>query len=335
MQRVRFGATGFQVAPFGFGTLTLGDPLDEAASHRLLDHVVDTGINLIDTANTYNGGLSETVIGNWLANRGGRDRVVLASKIRYAVGDDAETAGLSPRVLVRELEASLRRLRTDHLDLLFLHQPDDDTPLEVTLRCLDDQVRAGRLRAFGLSNFAAWQATEAVQLCRASGWARPLALEPIYNLIARDIETEVLPMAAHFDFGISSFNPLAGGLLAGRHHDGDAPEAQSTLERNRVYRRRYWHPRQREAAARLADIARDAGRTPVELALRFILDNPGIHVALLGATRVEQIDDCVRALDAPPLGDEERVACDRVWKDLSGPIPGYCRTNANVRTPGG
>lgn len=333
MQTRRFGATGLQLPPFGFGTMTLGAPLDESDSLALLDAAVDLGITHIDTANAYNAGRSEELIGRWLAQRGLRERVVLASKVRYAVGRDPDTAGLSPKVVVRELENSLRRLGTEYLDIYYLHQPDDDTPIEVTWRCLDALVSSGKIRYLGMSNYAAWQVVEAMHLARAHGWAQPLVVQSMYNAIARGIETELVPMTGRYDLATVAYNPLGGGLLTGRYAGQDEPPEGSRLAINAVYRRRFFDPRQRQAAERLAEIARAHGRTPVQLALRFLLDAGGVDAVLLGATRPEQLADSVSALEAPALDEEERREIDSVWKELSGPIPRYNRSNRNVKLP--
>lgn len=327
MERIRFGATGLKVSRFALGTMTLGDALDERASHELLDVATESGIDLIDTANAYNAGLTEEIVGRWLAARGQREQVVLVSKVRYPVGDDQSTAGLTPKVVVRELEATLRRLQTDYLDLYILHQPDDDTPIEVTLRCLDALVVAGKVRCIGLSNFAAWQVVEAIHIARQNGWARPLVCQFMYNAIARAADAELLPMTRAYDLGNMLYNPLAGGLLTGKHPlEGEAASG-TRLESNDMYRRRYWNPRQRAAAWQLQQIAVAGGRTPVELALRFLLDLADATTILLGATRPEQLHESLRSLQAAPLSDEERRGCEDVWNTLRGPIPPYNRSN--------
>jgi aryl-alcohol dehydrogenase-like predicted oxidoreductase len=308
------------VTPAAFGTMTLGDPVDETASFAILDRVVDHGVNFLDTANMYTGGRSEEIIGRWMRARGNRDRIVLASKVRYPVGGDPDSAGLSPVVVMREVHRSLRRLGTDFLDILYLHQPDAETPLEVTWRCLESLVDQGKVRAIGLSNFAAWQGAEAVWMTRSRGWTRPTVLQFLYNAISRAAESELWGMARAHDFGVCVFNPLAGGLLTGKY--GTDEEARSgRLSHNEMYRKRYWDPRQRNAAAAMAVIAREHGRSPVELAIRFVADQPQVGVVLLGATTVEQIEQGLAAFRAAPLTDPERAACEEVWAELHGPVP--------------
>lgn len=324
MERVRFGATGLKVHPLCFGTMTLGGDADEKTSLELLDLAVERGVNFIDSANMYNDGVTETIIGKWLASRGNRDRLVLSSKVRYKVGDDSDTEGLNPRTVERELHRSLERLNTDYLDIYFLHQPDYDTPLEVTWQCLDKLARQGKFQYVGLSNFAAWQVADAWHLARRNGWIQPTLVQTMYNLIARYPEQELFPACREFDLGVCNYNPLAGGLLTGKYGtQGDAE--QGRLAKNERYRERYWDDRQRQAAADLAAMAADNGRSAVELAIRFCLDRPEISTVILGATRVEQLKESLSAADSPPLSEAELGQCDAIWSRLTGPIPWYMR----------
>lgn len=330
MHYTRLGATGLTISRVGFGTMTVGRPMDERTSFDVLDLAVSRGVTLIDTANVYNAGLSEQIVGRWLRSRGNRERVTLASKVRYQVGDDPATEGLSPKVIVRELERSLKRLGTDHLDIYYLHQPDDDTPIEVTLQCLDALVGAGKIRCIGLSNFAAWQIVYAIETAKRHGWAQPLVVQYMHNLICRGVEQELIPMARAFDLGRCAYNPLAGGLLTGKYRPGmEAPE-NTRFAANQMYRRRYWDTRQREAAEQLRRLAQSSGRTPIELALRFFLDREDTHNVLVGATGAGQLDQCLAAAGARPLEAAERAACDALWQSLHGPVPRYQRVNSDA-----
>ena len=190
MKRIRLGSTGLKVSPFSFGTMTLGQPVNEKTSLELLDLVSDSGVNFIDTSNSYNAGHSEEIVGQWMDARNNREHIVLATKVRYPVGNDPETIGLTPKVLIRELENSLRRLKTEYVDIYYLHQPDDDTPIEVTWRALESQVNAGKIRYIGLSNFAAWQIVDALYLSRSRGWTPPTVTQALYNAISRAADTE-------------------------------------------------------------------------------------------------------------------------------------------------
>ena len=331
MERIRLGGTGLKVSPLAFGTMTLGDPVAEDTSLELLDFVVDQGINFIDTANGYNAGLSEEIIGKWMKARGNRERIVLATKVRYAVGGDPDTAGSTPKVILREVENSLRRLNTDYIDIYYLHQPDDDTPIEITWRALESLVSSGKVRYIGVSNFAAWQVVEAVNLARNRGWTPPTVTQALHNAISRAAETELLPMTRAYDIGTCMYNPLAGGLLTGKYKAGKAAGSATRFAANEMYRKRYWNDPQRTAADQFSRIAAQRGRTSAELALRYMLDHPNVDVTLFGATRREQVEQNLAAVTSSPLSTEELNLCDEIWAELHGPVPQYNRTNAKMQ----
>lgn len=330
MHTRRFGRSGLRVAPLAIGTMTMGDRLDEAASHVVLDWAYDFGLTFFDTANTYVAGRTEEIVGAWFAARGRRDRIVLSSKVRMRVGDDMAASGLDARTVIREVEASLRRLSTDHLDILFLHQPDDETPIAETLRVVDTLFAQGKIRCLGLSNFAAWQVVDAIRTAEAMRSIVPVVLQPMYNAVARMLDEELLPMARAFDLGICAYNPLAGGLLTAKHVGTPTAAEGARLASNPMYRARYWHDALREGTGQLSDLAQRNGRTLSELALRFVLDTPGIQVALMGGTSLAQFQENARALDAPALTDAERAGCDAIWATLRGAAPKYMRTNAEM-----
>ena len=331
MERIRLGGTGLRVSPLAFGTMTLGDPVAEDTSLELLDFVVDQGINFIDTANGYNAGLSEEIIGKWMKARGNRERIVLATKVRYAVGGDPDTAGSTPKVILREVENSLRRLNTDYIDIYYLHQPDDDTPIEITWRALESLVSSGKIRYIGVSNFAAWQVVEAVNLARNRGWTPPTVTQALHNAISRAAETELLPMTRAYDIGTCMYNPLAGGLLTGKYKAGKEAGSDTRFAANEMYRKRYWNDPQRTAADQFSRIAAQRGRTSAELALRYMLDHPNVDVTLFGATRREQVEQNLAAVTSSPLSTEELNLCDEIWAELHGPVPQYNRTNAKMQ----
>lgn len=330
MEQRRLGRAGVDVSLAGLGTMTFGGAADEPTSQELLDLAWDAGVNLIDTANMYNAGGSEEIVGRWVTSRGVRDQVVLASKVRYPVGDDAASAGLSPETIVAQLEASLRRLGTEYLDIYYLHQPDDDVPIEASLGCLQELLVTGKIRHIGLSNFAAWQVVEAIHTSREHGWTEPLVVQPMYNAITRSIETELLPMARSYDLAVCIYNPLAGGLLSAKHGT-DKAQAGTRMATNQAYRERYWSEPQRRAVAALGEVAAQAGRSLVELALRFVVDSADGLFVLLGARSPAQLRECLLIIDgSAPLRADERAACDGIWAELHGPIPRYNRSNADV-----
>ena len=196
----------------GFGTMTLGDQVDQQGSMQLLDIAIEHGATLIDTANSYNAGRSERIVGQWIHSRSVRDDIVLATKVRYGVGDDRSTMGLAPEVVIAQVDASLRRLNVDYVDILYLHQPDDDVSLDITWECLHRIVNSGKVRHIGVSNFAAWQIAGASHSAERHSWPPPAVVQPVYNAIARGAAAELWPMTREYGIKTCIYNPPANGL---------------------------------------------------------------------------------------------------------------------------
>ncbi|MGD8396468.1 MAG: aldo/keto reductase [Candidatus Eiseniibacteriota bacterium] len=322
MQRITLGRSGIEVSRIAMGTMTFGGQADERESFRMMDLCVERGIDFFDTANMYNAGASETIIGRWLAkHRGRRERLVLASKVFYPVGDDRSTTGLSRRVILRELDRTLDRLGTDYLDIYYMHAPDHRTAIEESLHTMDVLVRSGRVRTIGMSNYAAWQMAEASWLAAARGWAQPSVAQPMYNMIARAIETEILPCCRHLGMATCVYNPLAGGLLTGKHVKGSDPDPEGRFGSNRFYRERFWHDAHFDAVAALGGVAVESGRTLIGLALRWLLDQEAVSCVLLGASSFAQLETNLAALDerdGTSLDVDTRERCDAIHRELRG-----------------
>jgi aryl-alcohol dehydrogenase-like predicted oxidoreductase len=276
--------------------MSFGDGADEKESAALFARCRDAGINLFDTADVYAGGRSEEVLGRLM--EGERDALVVASKAHFPTGPDPNAQGLSRRRLFLAVEASLRRLRTDRLDLYFAHGFDPRTPIEETLRALDDLVRQGKVLYPALSNWAAWQSALALGLAARAGLARPACLQPMYNLIKRQAEVEILPLAASEGLGVLTYSPLAGGLLTGKYAapSGGAPRR---LDDNQLYRVRYGDPAHHETAARFAAHARERGVDPATLAVAWAASHPAVTAPILGARSVAQLEPALAALEVP------------------------------------
>jgi aryl-alcohol dehydrogenase-like predicted oxidoreductase len=312
--------------PLVLGTMTFGAQVDPAAAAVMLDRCLDAGITAVDTANVYAGGRSEEILGELLAGR--RDRVVLASKVGLPTDEAGDDPPLSPAAVRRCLDASLRRLRADHLDVYYLHAPDRRTPVADTLAALDDAVRAGKVRRIGVSNYAAWQLADLIATAAAAGLARPVVSQVLHNLLGRRIETEYVECAAAHDVLSVAYNPLAGGLLTGKHDRTAAPAGPGRFGGSALgpqYRDRYWHDATFAAVADLAGIAGGAGLTLVELAYRWLRDHPATGAVVLGASNPAQLDANLAAAAGPALGADVRAACDEVWARLRGPAPDYNR----------
>ncbi len=322
MEKRTLSTTNLIVSRVCLGTMTFGAQVDEAAAAAMVDYSLDHGINFIDTANVYNLGEAEKILGKLLQGR--RDRVVLATKVGNKMGDGADERGLSRTAIVKGIEDSLRRLRTDHVDLYYLHQPDYAVRLEESLEALDQLVRAGKVRFLGASNYASWQVCRMLWLAERNGWQPVRVMQPMYNVIARGIEQEFLPACREFGLAVVAYNPLAGGLLTGKHRP-EAPLPDTRFVRMPVYRDRYWHPANFEAVQQLSALAQAAGRSLVSLALGWLLHHAGVAGIILGASRLEQLRQNLEALKDGPLPPETAAACDRVWDGLRGVCPPYNR----------
>ncbi len=265
-------------------------------------------------------GRTEEIVGKWLKGR--RNRFVLATKCRMRVGYGPNDEGLSRRHIMQAVEDSLRRLGTDYIDLYQTHSPDPDTPADETLRALDDLVRQGKVRYLGCSNYAAWQLALALGESGRHGWARFDCVQPRYNLLYREVESELLPLCRHEGIGVIAYNPLAGGFLSGKYRRPDqlVPGTRFTLgHTGDLYRERYWQQAQFEAVENLRQYFQPRGRSLVQVAVAWVLAQSGITSAIVGASRPEQLDDSLKAVELK-LGDEELEVCNLVWYSLPRPV---------------
>ncbi len=319
----RLGRTGLKVSEVCLGTMTFGHQCDEETSFAIMNKAADHGVFFIDTADVYpvppspeTAGRTEEIVGAWL--QGQRDQYVLATKCRMRVGTGPNDEGLSRRHILRACEESLRRLHTDYIDLYQPHSTDPDTPQEETLRALEDLVRQGKVRYLGCSNFPAWQVALALGISEGHGWARYDCVQPRYNLLWREVEAELLPLCRDQGIGVIAYNPLAGGFLTGKYRSLE--EAGSggrfTLGKTgELYRERYWQQAQLEAVQRLQAVLQPRGRSLIQVAVAWVLAQPGITAAIVGASRPEQLDESLAAVTVE-LDEDERQACDRVWFEL-------------------
>ena len=322
MEYRRLKGTDLEASRLCFGTMTFGGQVEEQAARRMVDRCLDAGVNFFDTANVYEQGASEVMLGRAL--RGLRDRVILAGKVRGKMGEGTDQSGLSRAAVLRAVEESLARLGTDYLDVYYLHQPDYDVALEETLAAMELLVKQGKVRYPASSNYSSWQVCRMLWLAERQGYRPALLAQQMYNLLARGIEQEFVPMAREFGVSIVAYNPLAGGLLTGKH--GAAAFTPGTrFDNNAMYQQRYWHERNFAAIARLGAIAAGAGRSLVSLALNWMLHHTPIDCVILGASREEQLEQNLAACDEGPLAPEAVAACDEVWRELRGPVPVYNR----------
>lgn len=303
------GRTGVRVAPIGLGTANFGEPTPEDEAARILDRALDAGINLVDTADGYAGGQSETFIGRALARSGRRRDVFLATKTFYPTGSGPNDRGASRLRLVNACEASLRRLQTDRIDLYQLHRPDPNVPVDETLAALTDLVRQGKVLYIGCSTHPAWKVMEALMVSEVKGYVRYVSEQPPYNLLDRRVENELIPMCIAHSLGVLPWSPLAMGILAGRYGGGVPSDSRAAL-RGGLYAERV-SPHAVEAGQRFVALADQAGLPPAQLALLWVKDQPGVTAPLFGARTVEQLEHILPVLGMR-LSDDLRVACNEL-----------------------
>jgi 1-deoxyxylulose-5-phosphate synthase len=323
MQTVRLGRTGLKVSQICLGTMTFGLQTERGESFAIMDAADELGIDFLDVADVYpvggtleTAGRTEEIVGDWLAGK--RDRFVLATKVYNPMGPGPNDRGNSRRHVIAACEASLRRLRTDYVDLYYIHRWDPETPVDETLEAFDDLRRAGKIRYAGCSNVAAWQLVSSLWSADRLRTLRFDAVQPRYNLLYREIEAELLPAAQAHGVGAVVFNPLAGGMLTGKYRRGEAPRegTRFTLgQAARLYQTRYWQDATIETVERLAADLSSRGISITHAALRWVLDQPGVTAAIVGASRAMQLRDSLKALDLA-LGEEDRAALDAAWYAL-------------------
>ena len=325
MKTKRMGRTGLKVSEICLGTMTFGNQCDVPTSFAIMDKAFENGVTFFDTADAYplGGtpemlGRTEEYVGRWIRERGRREQIVLATKFRNPMGPGMNNQGTSRKHIMSAVEASLRRLDTDYIDLYQVHAPDPETPIDETLRALDDLVHSGKVRYIGCSNFPAWELCKALWTSDRLGLSRFDCVQPRYNLLFRHIEAELLPLALDQGIGVISYNPLAGGVLTGRYQPGDKPGEGtrfSLLKAGQLYQARYWQEAQMQAAAQLKKFCDERNIVVAQLALAWVLAQPAITSAILGASKSEQLDQTLPAADLV-LTDEMKQACDDIWYQL-------------------
>ena len=320
MNYVYFARTGVRVSELCLGTMTFGKEADEATSRAIMDRAVDAGINFFDTANVYNKGLTEEIVGRWMGER--RKDLVLASKAHFAVGDGPNDRGSSRRHIVLEVEKSLKRLQTDWLDILYLHHWDSNTALDESLAALDYLVRQGKILYGAVSNFSAWQIMKAVAMAERKGFAPVVAVQPMYNLLKRQAEVEILPMAQSEGLAICPYSPMAGGYLSGKYQDGE----KGRMDVNAMYRSRYGKTEYRDVSDRFVAYARERGYAPSALAVAWVIAHPAVTAAIIGARDLTQFEAGLKSADIA-LTPEQRSEITALSID---PAPATDRSEATT-----
>lgn len=328
MKHRNLGNSGTAVSKLALGTMNFGSQTPEEEAFAIMDAYVEAGGNFVDTANVYNGGVSEEIVGRWLASRPAdvTNKIVLTTKGR--AGDDSldpNATGLSRRTLDRALDASLKRLNVETVDLYQLHASDMKTPMEETLAFLDDAVRAGKIHYVGISNFTGWELQLFVSTAKAMGAPLPVSLQPQYSLLSREIEYEIAPAAIHNGLGMLPWSPLAGGFLSGKYRRGIQPASDTRAgSDNKLYQwvsEEYANiDRNWETIAEVERIAGEIGATTSQVALSWIADRPGVTAPIFGARNMAQLQDSIAAAELT-LGDEATAALEAVSRPVPGGYP--------------
>ncbi len=292
MQYRTLGSSGLQVSVIGLGTNQFGGKVDADGVARIIHQALDMGVNFIDTADTYTGGRSEETIGRAIAGR--REQVIVATKVGNPIGDGPNERGASRRRIMNGVEASLRRLGTDYIDLYQIHRFDPHTPFEETMRALDDLVRSGKVRYIGASNYAAWQLCRANDVAEMAGGVPFVSVQPHYHMLERGIEQELVPYCRAFGVGIIPYFPLAGGFLTGKYKEGAAPPPGSRGESS-SYVQQYFTAENFKKVEAWSEFARRRGRTMAELAVAWLLARPMVSSVITGVTSTEQLEHNVKA----------------------------------------
>jgi len=316
MKYRKVGRTGLKVSEICLGTMTFGDQASEADAIAMTRAAMEAGVNFIDTADVYVKGRSEEIVGKAIAGR--RDEIVLATKIGNPTGPTPNDVGLSRKHIMRGVEDSLRRLSTDYIDLYYVHLPDYSTPIEETLRALDDLVHQGKVRYPAVSNFRAWQVSKALWTSDRLNLARFECMQPPYNVLTRDIEYELLPLCEAEGLGVCVYNPIAGGLLSGKHDPSKAPAPGTRFANDtmgKMYYDRYWNETNFTAVEQFRALASRGGRDMVQMALAWVLSNPVVTSIIMGATAMRHIEHNIAATEIALTADE-LAGCDEIWHRL-------------------
>ena len=331
MEYTYIKGTGLKVSRVCLGTMTFGGQTDENEAERIVYYALDSGVNFFDTADNYTDGASERILGKAL--EGKRENAVIATKVTNPRGPLPNQSGQGRKHILRDIEESLRALRTDYIDIYYLHHPDPNTPAEEVIETMTGLVRSGKIRYYGLSNDSTWQCCSFIHKAREMHAIAPVVTESVYNLITRGIEDEMVPFLNEYRVGLTAFNPLAAGLLTGKHVH-ERPEENTRFALNYGYEMRYFNDRNRAAVSELAAIAAGNGMSLLEFSLQWLLNRPVMDSAIVGASRYEHIvQNLGFAAEKKPLSDEALRKCDEVWDSIRGRYFSYHADAKPLRRP--
>lgn len=305
MKTKLLGRTGVSVSELCFGTMSFGGDADEATSAAMYKRVRDAGINFFDTANEYSKGKSEEILGKLM--KGERDDLVITTKVFNPIRPDVNAKGGSRRHIAHAVELCLKRLQTDRIDVLFMHRYDPVTPIEETMRALEDLTRAGKIIYSAVSNWSAWQTQRGVDIQERNNWSRLQVIQPMYNLIKRQAEVELLPMAEHNGIGVIPYSPGAAGMLSGKYFTGSN---SGRLKTNKMYEARYGDEWMAEVAEKYVAFCKQRGLHPVSTAIAWVGSHPAVTAPIIGARNVDQLKDSLAAIDVPMTPELRKELAD-------------------------
>ena len=322
MDRKLIPQTDLSVSRMCLGTMMFGGQTAKEDAIKIVHAAIDGGINFFDTANIYTKGSCETILGEALEGR--RDKVVLATKVGGPAWEGPDGRGNGRTHVLASVEKSLERLRTDYIDIFYYHFPDHKTDFEEMAGTMDILVKQGKIRYWGVSNFAAWEICSLIEKARAAGYAAPVITQSVYNMLTRGADEELIPFIKAYNIGLAPYNPLAAGLLTGKHSREKAVEnTRFALEKG--YRLRYWKDQNFDAVDMLADVAKEAGISLLELAVRWLLSEPAITAPIIGVSRLEQLLQNMSLVEKGPLPEDLREKCNCAWDMIKGDYFNYHR----------
>ena len=318
----RLKRTNLRVSELCLGTMTFGGQVCEKESFAIMDCANDNGINFWDTANSYNCGESERIVGQALKGR--RDSIILATKVCNPTGNGINDHGLSRRQIFAAVDESLRRLATDYIDIYYLHAPDYETHIDETMDAMNDLIHIGKIRYIGVSNIPAWLIADILAICDKRGYVAPVITQNVYNTITRGIEDELVPFIKAHDLSLAVFNPLAGGLLTGKHNP-DKPAKNTRFFNNPGYCSRYWLQENFAAVDKMKETAQRHDMSLTQMSLKWCISRPHVTSVITGASHLDQLKENLSFVDGNPLPDEILKTCDEVWDSLCGSRFSYHR----------
>jgi len=313
MNYKKMNGTGIKVSEMCLGTMMFGSQTSKEDSLKIINYAIENGVNFIDTADAYNAGESERIVGEALEGR--REEIILATKVRFKVGDEVNNSGLNRRHILKQVDNSLKNLRTDYIDIYYLHAMDDDVDFEETFDTMTTLVRSGKVRYIGISNFPAWQVSDMLGTADKRNFNAPIVTQNLYNLLNREVESELVPCIQKHHLGMTVYNPIAGGLLSGKYDFNQLPTEGRFAEKAN-YMARYWKPENFEIIKKLEKIAADKEISLLELSMKWCIAHPYVDSVISGVSRLEQLQQNITAMNGISLDDDTMIKCEEIGKEL-------------------